>query len=215
MRVVVHSPVRLFGEGVAAFVRSIDFIETVETADSADALEEKLHTVGTDLALLDITAPSSLTHARSLKRRFPDLTMVALAVADMAADVIACADAGFIAYVPRDASTSELASILRHAKEGETICDPRIARSLFDELAKRGTTPMASAELTSSVLTRREIETARLLSSGLSNKEIARELHVSVATIKNHVHSVLQKLGVSRRSQVARQLAEEPWLLQP
>ncbi len=215
MRVVVHSPVRLFGEGVAAFVRSIEFVETVEAVESVDALEQNVRGLGTDLALLDITAPSSLAHARSLKRRFPDLSMVALAVADMATDVIACAEAGFVAYVPRDASTSELASILEHAKEGETICDPRIARSLFDELAKRGPMPTPTAEPASANLTRRELQTARLLSSGLSNKEIASELHVSVATTKNHVHAVLQKLGVSRRSQVAGQLANEPWLLQP
>jgi DNA-binding NarL/FixJ family response regulator len=98
-----------------------------------------------------------------------------------------------------------------HARKGGTVCDPRIARSLFDELARRRqTTRLFSPD---KYLTRREIEIAKLLGRGSANKEIAEELHLSVATIKNHVHSVLHKLQVSRRSQVGNLLVENPWIL--
>lgn len=212
MRVLVHSPVRLFGEGVAAFVRTIEFVDAARAENEAVALEDAISQLPADVVLLDVTAPSSLTQARALRQCCPGVDIVAMAVPDMAEAVIACADAGVVAYIPRDATTTELALVLSHTRRGETHCDPSITRSLFRELANRQATSI-SDEL--SPLTRREIETARLVSQGLSNKEIAQELHVSVATIKNHVHSVLHKLGVSRRSQVAGQLAQEPWTIPP
>lgn len=208
MRVLVHSHVLLFGEGVAAFVRSIDFVEAVEVESTIDSLEACTQSFDADVVLFDVTAPSSLDRAQILKQRCPSIQTVALAVPEMANAVVACAEAGFVACVPRDASIADLASVLEHARMGETKCDPKIVRCLFDELANRKASPPPNGL---GQLTRRELETARLLSDGLSNKEIARELHLSVATVKNHVHSVLQKLDVNRRSQVAGRLPNQHW----
>ena len=137
--------------------------------------------------------------------------MVAVAVTEAATEVIACAEAGFDAYVSRTARTTEMLEILQRAQQGETICDPKIARTLFNELARRpGAVIPASQD---EHLTAREIEIARLLGRGVSNKEIAAELQLSVATIKNHVHSVLHKLQVGNRTQVASLLRENPLAL--
>jgi DNA-binding NarL/FixJ family response regulator len=86
-----------------------------------------------------------------------------------------------------------------------------VTRSLVDELRRRRESCeiVAAAEL----LTRREAETVRLLERGYTNKEIAAELHLSVATVKNHVHAVLSKLELTRRAQVGELLREKPWLL--
>jgi DNA-binding NarL/FixJ family response regulator len=208
MRVLVHSHVRLFGEGVAAFVRSIDFVEAAEVESTVDSLEECVRAFDAELVLFDVTAPSTLERAQTLKQRCSTIQMVALAVPEMADAVVACAEAGFAACVPRDASSADLASVLEHARQGETKCDPRVARCLFDELASRKASLPPEGL---GPLTRRELETAQLLCDGLSNKEIAKELHLSVATVKNHVHAVLRKLDVSRRSQVANRLSSQKW----
>ena len=102
-------------------------------------------------------------------------------------------------------------AIVDLAVQGETVCDRRITRLLFDELARRR--PFRSRAGPDEYLTPREIETAKMLMRGLSNKEIAKELHLSIATIKNHVHSVLQKLQLASRSQVAGLVVEKPWVL--
>jgi DNA-binding NarL/FixJ family response regulator len=160
-----------------------------------------------DIGLFDVTSRSVFSVARRVKTMSPDMPIVAVAVPEVADQVLACVDAGFCAYVPRNASPSELLDTVERALRGETLCDPRIARTLFDELARRRPVPTHGSI---DALTPREIEIAKLLGIGTGNREIAAQLHLSVATIKNHVHSVLHKLHVERRSQVAQLLIETP-----
>lgn len=207
MRILIYSPVRLFGEGISAFLQSIERIEAVQVESDPGDLEIRATGFLADVALFDVTSRDVISLARIVRAHCPDLVTVAMAVAEVADEVIACADAGFAAYIPRTASAAEMIAIVELALRGETVCDRRIARSLFDELARRRATAPPDE-----CLTPREIETARMLSRGLSNKEIARELHLSVATIKNHVHSVIRKLQVRSRLQVANLLIEDPHL---
>lgn len=211
MRVLVYSPVRLFAESVAAFLLTIDAIREVQVEYDFRDLDIKVLDFKADLALFDITAPDVLPVARLLNAKCPEVATVAVAVAETAEEVIACADAGFAAYIPRNATVSEMLAIIDQTHRGGTLCDPRIARSLFNELARRR--PAVAHFGPDDCLTPREVETARMLGRGLSNKEIADELHLSIATIKNHVHSVLRKMQVNHRSQIANQLVENPWIL--
>ncbi|GAA2756231.1 response regulator transcription factor [Actinopolymorpha rutila] len=211
MRILVFSPVRLFGEGISAFLLSLNRFDAVLVEHDATALEATAVEFRADLALFDVTSEKSLPVAQTLKALCPDVMTIAMAVPEVAENVIACADAGFAAYIPRNASAAEMLAIVDRALCGETVCAPRIARSLFDELSRRRAThPPPDPD---DCLTLREIETARMLARGLSNKEIARELQLSVATVKNHVHSVLQKLQVRSRAQVATLLVDNPWVL--
>lgn len=211
MRVLVYSPVRLFGEGIRAFLQSIDGIEAVLVEYDARDLEARVANFRADVALFDVTTLDALPVAHIVRSLCPDVATIALAVAEVAEEVIACADAGFVAYIPRNASAAEMIAIMEYALRGETVCDRRIARSLFEELARRRATITKSGP--DEHLTPREIEIVKMLRGGLSNREIAKELHLSVATIKNHVHSVLQKLQLRHRSQVANLMIENPWLL--
>lgn len=213
MRMLVYSPVRLFGEGIGSFLQSIDGIEAVLVKHDATDLETSTAEFRPDIALLDVTTRDVLPAVQRFTALCPDVTTVAMAVPEVAEEVIACADAGFVAYIPRNASAAEMLAIVELAVRGETVCDGRITRSLFDELSRRR--PPSPRFDPGEHLTPREIEMARMLARGLSNKEIARELHLSIATIKNHVHAVLQKLQVGSRTQVAGLLVENPSVLRP
>jgi DNA-binding NarL/FixJ family response regulator len=211
MRILVFSPVRLFGDGIAAFLRSDKRVEAAQVESDPAGLDAKAAGFRADLVLFDVTGDDVIPLAGIVRARCPEVVAVAMAVAEVAEEVIACADAGFAAYIPRGASAADMIAIVDLAVRGETVCDPRIARSLFDELAhrRRRTDPMLPDEC----LTPREVETARMLARGLTNKEIAKELHLSVATIKNHVHSVIRKLQVRSRLQVAHLLTQDPFLV--
>jgi two-component system, NarL family, nitrate/nitrite response regulator NarL len=124
-----------------------------------------------------------------------------LAVDEVDRDVLAWAEAGIAGYVTRDGSVDDLIRAVRCAARHEIHCAPEIAAALLERvhvLAARGAhdTPIGS-------LTTREHEIAELLEAGLSNKQIAAELQIELATVKNHVHSILAKLQVTRRIDAA------------
>ncbi len=116
-------------------------------------------------------------------------------------DVIACAEAGISAFVPREGSTEDLINAVRQAIRGELVCSPRVTALLFDRVAALSAGRIKSID--GHALTAREKEIVSLVERGLSNKEIARRLSVGTATVKNHVHNILEKLHIHRRGEVA------------
>jgi two-component system, NarL family, nitrate/nitrite response regulator NarL len=139
--------------------------------------------------------------AETLRSLSPKSKLVALE------DVFACAAAGFAGYVTREAGVDEMLCTVRAASDGQMTCSPHIAAALFDQLADR-LNPSKAAN-GASVLTVRERQVLMLSNEGWSNKEIGRRLRISPATVKNHIHSILQKLRVERRGQAAARLRGE------
>jgi DNA-binding NarL/FixJ family response regulator len=151
--------------------------------------------------LLDVAGRDSLALPREALMAVPHLRVIAFAVADVGAEVLACAEAGFSAYVARDGSIEDLVEAVHRAFRGELVCSPRIASMLFSRLGSISASRcIPSADL---LLTRREREIATLVARGLQNKEVARRLGISDATIKNHVHNILQKLNIRGRGEIA------------
>lgn len=209
--VLLYASGRLFGETLGACLRQHDFIEDVVVLHEACDILRTARQEQSDVVLFDSSSDQPLGLARALTNELPGIAAVALAVRLDADAVVAYADAGFVGWVPHDASLDELVGIIRMAMRGETACDPRLTRSLLDELRRRRDLDRDLAP--NAQLTRRETETLRMMSLGLTNKEIAAQLHLSVATVKNHVHAVLRKLQLKRRSEAKQLLDERPWLL--
>lgn len=127
--------------------------------------------------------------------------MLVLGIRESEHEVVAAAEAGACGYVAHDRSIGDLVAAVERAARGEVVCPPRIVGCLFrriGSLASERGEPAGFAELTA-----REREVIELVGQGLSNKEIARRLGIRLATVKNHVHNSLGKLGVRRRSAVA------------
>src|SRR5262249_1490812 len=119
------------------------------------------------------------------------------------------AEAGVIGYIPGTAALSDLARLLVDIHSGEQICSGRVAAGLLRRIARTaGQGTVRNAHFRVPVLTKRERQAAGLIRSGLSDKEIARRLNISLATTKSHVHNLLGKLNVRRRSQVADHLRQ-------
>jgi DNA-binding NarL/FixJ family response regulator len=140
--------------------------------------------------------------ARALARDTPHARVVALAVPESERHVIACAEAGIVGYVAREASFTDLVAAIEGAARGEAHCSPRVAGGLLRRLGALSL-ERDQHEVGDARLTARELEIVGLIDRGLSNKEIATALSIGVPTVKNHVHHVLEKLGAERRSQAA------------
>jgi two-component system nitrate/nitrite response regulator NarL len=96
---------------------------------------------------------------------------------------------------------------VRAARDGQIACSPHIAAALFNRLADRLNPPQSGND--GSVLTVRKRQVLMLSNEGWSNKEIGRRLQISPSTVKNHIHSILQKLKVGRRGQAAARLRDQ------
>jgi DNA-binding NarL/FixJ family response regulator len=199
-RIYVVSDVRLYREGLTDCLRQRE-VEVVGAGSCRDALDQ-IVVLRPEVLLLDLAASDGLALPRCARMLLPKLRIVAIAVAEVEANVLACAEAGISGYVPQDGSVEDLIAAVMRAINGELICPPRIAAALFSRLATLSSGPGSSVP--SELLTRREREIALLVVRGLPNKEIARHLCLGPATIKNHVHNILQKLNLHRRGEIAR-----------
>ena len=198
IRVAVVADVRLYRDGIVhSLATQPDFV--LETAATLDETLELIHRFVPDLVLLDMSVVDSFAVLGAITQ-VPDTRVVAFAVDEVEEDVVACAEAGVVGYVPRGASSEELGRILKAAMRGELICSPRIAARLLERV-RRGQPSIRLAN--HAAVTPRERQVWELLDRGLSNKEIATELSIGVATAKNHVHNLLEKLNVSTRGEAA------------
>jgi len=192
-RVFIVSDTRILRDAIALALSQESAIEVVGTSELSGPAAD-LAKVDADAILLDVTASRSLEVARSVRDMRPSTKVVALAVPEVEAVVIECAKAGVAGFVGLDGSITEVVAAVQSAIRGELACSPRTAGMLLRRV---------SAASTLDDLTRREREIIRLMTDGFSNKQIARALDIRIATVKNHVHSILGKLGVQRRGEVA------------
>jgi DNA-binding NarL/FixJ family response regulator len=157
-----------------------------------------------DVILLDIYVRGAIDRTLPMREANPRSRIVAIGVTEVEPVVMACARAGISGFVPMEGSANEVVAAVHSAVRGELRCSPRTAGLLLNRLASleaaevdRGAAPGA--------LTPREREILEQMGQGLSNKQIARHLAIRDATVKNHVHSILSKLGVSRRGEAVAQ----------
>jgi DNA-binding NarL/FixJ family response regulator len=210
IRVFIVIEVSLYRSGIEDVLARADGLEVVGTAASLDSSLPNIARQRPDIVLLDAETADGVRALVRLSSAWPEVRIVALAVRNLETEVMRWVEAGASGYVSRDASVDDLLAALRRTARGEAVLPPRIAAYLMRQLAVlSGVRRHAESEAWN--LTPREYEVVELLGRGLSNAEIARELHIELATVKNHVHHILDKVGVSRRDQAAaRVLAFEP-----
>jgi DNA-binding NarL/FixJ family response regulator len=201
VRAFLIASVRAYREPFARALRSAgtDVVGTAPDPLSALPLIGELEP---EAILVDAVTPDQRLSIAGLRAVVPETPIVALGIPDRPVDAVALVEAGASGYVTRDQSVDEAASVVSSVVHGEFPCSGRVARILADRVSQLPT-PARPLEPATSRLTAREHEIAELVGSGMSNKEIANVLSIELATVKNHVHNVLGKLGVTRRSEVA------------
>ncbi|PDT72478.1 response regulator transcription factor [Bradyrhizobium sp. C9] len=210
MRIAVVTPIRLFSEGLtSSFQNHAEFAVEAAVSDLA-GLRATLETGSVSVILIDVTQGIDLDEVRVIASEHAQIALVALGLNEDRRDVVRCGRAGFSGYISRNASFDELCRALSDVASGRLACSAEISGGLLRALfcMERQTDTID----TDQGLTRREGEVLKLIGQGMSNKEIARDLKLSLATVKHHVHHVLQKLGLPRRAQAMRRVREAPWI---
>jgi DNA-binding NarL/FixJ family response regulator len=199
--VVVVAGTRLYREGLARALDENDGLAVVAAVSRRKEELERLDLLGADIVVLDIDSREGLNVLNMVRALTPARPIVVLGAAHDEDAIVACAECGVSGYVEDEAGVAELAEVVHAAVRGELLCSPQLAGTLLRRIGKtkravRSEDPLAR-------LTRRERQVLDLLEDGLSNKEIGQSLHIEVATVKVHVHNVLDKLEISRRTQAA------------
>jgi DNA-binding NarL/FixJ family response regulator len=204
VRVLVVAAVRLYRDGMASCLEKRDGVFVAGTAATAEETLAQAAALRPDVVLLDTAADDRVTLIRALRQAAPQIKTVLFAVDRDEQDIVAFAEAGVAGYLPADASLDDLVSTLQRVARGEVFCPPAVSAALLRHLGKSA---LGSPEHPGLVgLSMREREVLALIDAGLSNKEIAVRLHIEVATVKNHVHHVLDKLRVTSRGAAAATL---------
>jgi DNA-binding NarL/FixJ family response regulator len=192
---------RLFLSGVKAELD--EEFRIVGTAYDVDTAIEEIRGLNPDVVLVDVHMPDGggIAVVEGVVETNPDVKFLALSVSDQAEDVIAMIRAGARGYVTKTIEPEELSDAIKRVHAGDAVFSPRLAGFVLDAFA--GAIP-SDEDPELDQLTSREKDVLRLIARGFAYKQVARKLNISIKTVETHVSSVLRKLQLTNRHELAR-----------
>lgn len=153
------------------------------------------------VVLMDIAMPKvdGIAATKQIKAECPGINVLILSAYDDDQFVFRLLQAGAAGYLLKTVHSQELVAAVRAVHQGESVLHPSIARKVLDRFLP--TSAKAFGSKPASGLSEREAEFLKLMTRGLSNKEIAGELHLSIRTVQGHLRNIFKKLGVSSRTE--------------
>ncbi|MGW3962594.1 response regulator [Amycolatopsis sp. NPDC005003] len=202
VRVVVVDDEELVRSGFRLILQAAGDIEVVATVTGAQAVKE----VGLqrpDVVLLDIRMPDvdGLTVLRQLRGLASPPVVAMLTTFDSDEYIATALRSGAAGFILKDTAPEQLAQLVRTLAAGGVVLSPKVTRTVVDGYLDSGAGSAAATQV--GELSERERAVLVLIADGLSNTDIAKQIHVSVGTVKDHVSAILTKLGVGSRVQAA------------
>jgi DNA-binding NarL/FixJ family response regulator len=200
-RILIIDDCTLYRENLAA-IFVLNGIAAPSVAWDLPSLVLALEDTEPSVVLLNMATRGSALLLRAAMGISPNVRVIVLGASeDDEAEIVACAEAGVAGYHMRTDSLEDLLVLIHNVAAGESSCPPRVSAILLRRLSTLASQPQqAVREL---ALTTREAQILTMLELGRSNRDIATQLGIAVHTVKNHVHSLLTKLGVSTRAEAA------------
>jgi len=200
IRVLVAEDQAMIRGALAALLATEPDIEVVAKVDRGDRVLEQALLTTPDVALLDIEMPGKdgIAAAAELHARLPSCRVLILTVFGRPGYLRKAIDAGVSGFMLKDAPPDELATAIRRTARGERVVDSQLAMAALSE----GSSP----------LTPRERDVLAMSVRGASVEEVARALHLTNGTVRNHLSIAIQKLNARNRVEAARIAEEKGWL---
>ena len=192
----------LFREGIKAILRTEESYEIVGEANDGRLAVDKVKELRPDVVLMDIAMPdlSGFEATRRVRETEPNVKVLMLTMHDDEELVARCLEAGAAGYIMKDAPASQLLYAIETVHKGERYLSPTVLRKVVAGYMRNSQRPMTSYDR----LSGREREILKLLAEGLSVKEIAARLNLSVKTVDVHKYNLMKKIDVHDRAELIK-----------
>jgi DNA-binding NarL/FixJ family response regulator len=204
--VVVADDQSAVREGLVLLLGTLPGIVVAGQAADGEAAVELVAAVRPQVVLMDLNMPGcgGVAATRRINAEHPDTRVVVLTTYADDESIIGALQAGALGYLTKDATRAEIGRALQAAAAGQAVLDPLVQQRLLTAATRAPAESAEPAEPADAELTPREAEVLRLIAAGRSNREIARSLFVSEATVKTHVNRIFAKTGSRDRVQATR-----------
>lgn len=204
VHVLVVDDQRLMRDGIASLLSIQDGIKVVGTATNGQEALKQVQALQPEVILMDLRMPimDGVAATRQICAQFPKSKVLMLTTFDDEEYIIDALRAGASGYLLKDMPAQDLAKAIHAVHAGIYQLNPSVANKVVSSLI--GSQPLTPPlQLPGNELTTREIGVLRLIAGGATNREIAAQLIISEGTVKNHISSILNRLGLRDRTQAA------------
>jgi DNA-binding NarL/FixJ family response regulator len=205
IRVLVIEDNRLLRDGLSALLDAQPDFKVVAAAEGPDAGLLRVRETKPHVVLVDASLGSQSSHrlVESVRTAAPEAGVIVMDLLPEEGDIVEFVKAGATGFVAKGARVDDLVATVRSVAGGAKVVLPPLTGALFSYIANQAVGRRAPAATDAVRLSKREREVIDLIAEGLSNKEIARRLHIATDTVKSHVHNILEKLALHNRLQIA------------
>lgn len=198
-------------EGTRELIQHEDDMEVVgEAGDGEEAVALAPH-VKPDVIIMDVNMPklNGIEATKQIKMKMPSVAILVLTAYDNDQYVSALLEAGAAGYLLKNIRGRELIDAVRAVNSGESVLHPKIARKVLNRFANYNVKP--EGEPVADILSERELEVLKLAAKGLSNRDIAEQLFLSIRTVQAHLGNIFNKLDVGSRTEAILYGLKKGW----
>ena len=212
IRVLIADDHAVVREGTRRILEQEEDLQVVAEASNGEEAVRQALSFEPDVAIIDVAMPKldGIEATKQIKARCPTITVLILSAYDDDQFIFSLLEAGAAGYLLKTIPGRELVDAVRAVYAGESVLHPLVARKVLNRFARipdKGRKKEAFE-----VLSEREMEVLRLVTKGLSNKDIAEELCLSIRTVQGHLGNIFNKLQVGSRTEAVVRALKEGWV---